>query len=90
MVANGMYMNLSKEMRHNIPWDDEIQNDHPTPDRRQNLVLINNNKTTSHQINFDFSVHCRMKIKKKQNDRENMWILPESQNHCKKWRWQWY
>ena len=50
---------------HEILWDSEIKTDHLIPARRLNLVLINKNRRTYHQIDFTVPVGNRVKIKKK-------------------------
>ena len=50
MLTNGWLTSVLENEAHKIPWDTDIQIDHPILARRLDLVLINNKKGTYHWV----------------------------------------
>ena len=59
---------------HKIVWDFEIQTEHLIPIRRLDPELIK--KRICHLV--DFAVPADYRVKIKENEKINSWILPES------------
>ena len=65
------------------------QTDHPIPDKRPGLELINKEKRTCHFVSFAVPADDKVKLKENEKKKTNTWISPESCKSWEKWKWQW-